>query len=37
MAPGTVLTVARQAVVRVVEDEAPEPIDGPDDAPKTED
>ena len=37
VAPGTVLTVARQVVVRVVEEEAPGHPDAPEDAPKTED
>ena len=37
VAPGTVLTVARQVVVRVVEEQAPRHPDVPGDAPETED
>ena len=37
VSPGTVLTVVRQVVVRVVEDEAPGHPDAPEDAPKAED
>ena len=37
IAPGTVIEVARQVVVRVVEDEAPGHPDAPEDAPEAED
>lgn len=37
VAPGTVLTVARQVVVRLAESDAPGHPDAPEDAPKAED